>query len=536
MELEEDKILYKEFLAGNNLAFDTLMGKYRTNLVYFIFKYVRSLDVAEDIFQDVMLYVLEKKEQYNFDYSFKAYLYMIAKSRAINYVKEHQKRNIVGINESTFVEEKLLEDIVENKERKNTLSIIINGLSPEYKMVVYLCMIEELSYEEAGAIMGKTVGQIKNLVHRARVKLRKKLLEEKLVEIRNNKTIKLFVSILILIFITASVVYAITNYMNNKKRATLTPSFIGEVSNMDFNTLWIGSFQLAWNELKDIEGQDIEFEEDNTKLLEALNKSTFSKDMISEDSYYVKVGKTTENLKNEIENDLLKRNFNNDLLDRVDFSEDFNSYTLYSIINKEFEFLQPFDRLPDNYFGDNREQKVKYFGVNTDSDTKLLENFEIIFHDNNESFAVKLLTKTNEELLLLKTEQTGSFSQLYAYLEENTKKYDGRKELQEGDTLYVPYIEIDTIINYDELCGKFIKGTKGAYIQSALQNAKFYLNEKGGKLSSEASVVEATLLAYMYPLDFDFNSTFYIFMKEKDKVEPYMALKVDNIDILVEEG
>ena len=40
----------------------------------------------------------------------------------------------------------------------------------------------------------------------------------------------------------------------------------------------------------------------------------------------------------------------------------------------------------------------------------------------------------------------------------------------------------------------------------------------------------------MYPLDFDFNSTFYIFMKEKDKVEPYMALKVDNIDILVEEG
>ena len=87
MELEEDKILYKEFLAGNNLAFDTLMGKYRTNLVYFIFKYVRSLDVAEDIFQDVMLYVLEKKEQYNFDYSFKAYLYMIAKSRAINYVK-----------------------------------------------------------------------------------------------------------------------------------------------------------------------------------------------------------------------------------------------------------------------------------------------------------------------------------------------------------------------------------------------------------------------------------------------------------------
>ena len=35
---------------------------------------------------------------------------------------------------------------------------------------------------------------------------------------------------------------------------------------------------------------------------------------------------------------------------------------------------------------------------------------------------------------------------------------------------------------------------------------------------------------------FYFNKPFVIFMKETDKLEPYFALKVDNIDVLVEDN
>ena len=116
--MKEDKILYKKFLSGNEEAFDKLIIKYKNNLIYFITRYVKSLEIAEDIFQDVVLYILENKEKYDFKYSFKTYLYMIAKSRAINYVKKTSK--IVELDDD-IKEEKLLEEIVCSNERKEKM-------------------------------------------------------------------------------------------------------------------------------------------------------------------------------------------------------------------------------------------------------------------------------------------------------------------------------------------------------------------------------------------------------------------------------
>ena len=91
MNLDEDKILYKEFLDGNMEAFEKLTTKYKTNLTYFIYKYVKNEEIAEDIYQDIIIYLLSKKEIYNFKYSFKTFLYIIAKSRALNYIREQNK-------------------------------------------------------------------------------------------------------------------------------------------------------------------------------------------------------------------------------------------------------------------------------------------------------------------------------------------------------------------------------------------------------------------------------------------------------------
>ena len=73
MENEKDKELYMNFLQGDMSALEKLIIKYKKNLTYFIFSYVKNMDLAEDIFQNVIVYILEKKEQYNFNYSFNNY-------------------------------------------------------------------------------------------------------------------------------------------------------------------------------------------------------------------------------------------------------------------------------------------------------------------------------------------------------------------------------------------------------------------------------------------------------------------------------
>lgn len=123
--MEEDKKLYKEFLNGNEEAFSRIVDKYKNNIIYFITRYVKNIEIAEDIFQDVILYILENKDKYDFRYSLKTYLYTIAKSRALNYLKKNEK--IVELEDS-YKDEQLIEDIIFSNERKEKIWKAINKL------------------------------------------------------------------------------------------------------------------------------------------------------------------------------------------------------------------------------------------------------------------------------------------------------------------------------------------------------------------------------------------------------------------------
>lgn len=86
-----DLKLYKKFINGDKQAFDAIVLKYRKNLIAFIMRYVKKIDVAEDLSQDTFLYMLINQNEYDFKYTLKTYLYTIAKCRAINYLKSSKK-------------------------------------------------------------------------------------------------------------------------------------------------------------------------------------------------------------------------------------------------------------------------------------------------------------------------------------------------------------------------------------------------------------------------------------------------------------
>lgn len=280
----------------------------------------------------------------------------------------------------------------------------------------------------------------------------------------------------------------------------------------------------------------VEFEDGNSMLVDELNKRTFTKDMLSKDDYYIKVGKTSPKLKEEIKNELSQKfNINvSNVLDEIDFENDTNAimgYTVYSMLMKNFEFIVPFDKLGGFRFDDS-EGYVEYFGINNASDESLNQNVEVLFYNNQNDFAVKLKTKENEELILYMNETYTSFNDMYNEIEEKSKNYSGDKTFNQSDELKIPYINVDTIINYDELCGKIIKDTDQMYISNAIQNVKFTLNEKGGNLLSEATVVSEYNSLAENARFFNFTKPFVLFMKEENKSKPYFSLKVDNVNIL----
>ena len=63
------------------------------------------------------------------------------------------------------------------KEQIDELRHAMDMIKDEYREVLYLLYFEDMKYEEAGRIMGKSVSQITNLAHRAKKSI-KKLLEK----------------------------------------------------------------------------------------------------------------------------------------------------------------------------------------------------------------------------------------------------------------------------------------------------------------------------------------------------------------------
>ena len=120
--------------------------------------------------------MLIHKENYDFEYSLKTYLFTIAKSKSLNYLKREKK--IVQINENDIYDMQTLEERVFLNERKNNLKQAIKKLKPEYQNAVYLADIEELSYKEIGKIMQKSESGIKVLIYRARKSLEEILRKE----------------------------------------------------------------------------------------------------------------------------------------------------------------------------------------------------------------------------------------------------------------------------------------------------------------------------------------------------------------------
>lgn len=176
---ETDKILYQNFLSGDLLAFDKLMSKYRKSVFCFINSYVKNYDVAEDLAQDVFVYILIKRENYDFKYSMKTYLFTIARSRSLNYLKRTKNIQFEDYykNES-LTSNSYVEEIFMNNEQKFELYDAIFKLNYNQRTVLYLSDLEGLSHAEISKTIGKSISETKMILYRARKNLRKLLEKE----------------------------------------------------------------------------------------------------------------------------------------------------------------------------------------------------------------------------------------------------------------------------------------------------------------------------------------------------------------------
>lgn len=167
----DEKKLYQDFLNGNIRAFDEIVYTYKNGLIAFIARYVKDLEIAEDISQEVFVDIYINKEKYNFKFSLKTYLYTIGKYKAIDYLKK--MKIYETLDNLQLVNEKNTEDEILLYESNVNVINTLKKLKKNYEIAVYLADIENLSYKEIAKITKSTVPQVKVTIHRARKALKR---------------------------------------------------------------------------------------------------------------------------------------------------------------------------------------------------------------------------------------------------------------------------------------------------------------------------------------------------------------------------
>jgi RNA polymerase sigma-70 factor (ECF subfamily) len=180
----EDALLVKRAQQGDQHAFAALVDKYQSKVYGIIYRICGDTEDVQDLGQDVFLRALAalRKFQYHGEASFRTWLYRIAVNACINDLRRRKRRQKVeapSLDEQVSVGEGSVEraipdcsqmphEVAERRETQQFVYRLLQMLSPHHRAVLTLVDLQQLSYEEAAAALGCSLGTLKSRLSRAR--------------------------------------------------------------------------------------------------------------------------------------------------------------------------------------------------------------------------------------------------------------------------------------------------------------------------------------------------------------------------------
>ena len=164
---------YRRYLDGDETAFALVQEEYFDPLTFFIHRYVHDVSAAEDLAIDSLVELIVHKHRYRFQQPLKTYLFSIGRHKALDYIRRRNRIRMVSLEESGDPEdEKSLEADLLASQRQRAVNTALKQLPEQMQIAIHLVYFEELSYEDAGKVMGKSKKQVDNLLYRGKAMLR----------------------------------------------------------------------------------------------------------------------------------------------------------------------------------------------------------------------------------------------------------------------------------------------------------------------------------------------------------------------------
>jgi RNA polymerase sigma factor (sigma-70 family) len=189
-----DYDLILRFIGGEQLCFEQLIHRHKNKIFAYISLYIRDQALAEDIFQDTVLKVIQsvKSGKYSDNGKFLSWVMRIAHNLIIDHFRRIKQMNTISndnyesdlFNSKSFAEDNIEDDMIKQQIHKDIRNMI-SSLPDDQREVVILRHYAGLSFKEIAEITDVSINTALGRMRYALINMRK-LMEEKKISLTLN--------------------------------------------------------------------------------------------------------------------------------------------------------------------------------------------------------------------------------------------------------------------------------------------------------------------------------------------------------------
>jgi RNA polymerase sigma factor (sigma-70 family) len=169
-----DEAVLIETAKKDTKAFGQLYRLYVQPIFRYLYSRIGSLPEAEDATAQTFLAALEALNRYRDDGHFAAWLFAIARKKAMDHFRSQRRQVPLEKAEHIPLQADLLQHVIQS-EQNAALSKLINSLAEDERELIRLRYIAELSFSEIGRLLNRSEDAVKKSLYRLLARLQSQL-------------------------------------------------------------------------------------------------------------------------------------------------------------------------------------------------------------------------------------------------------------------------------------------------------------------------------------------------------------------------
>jgi len=165
---DDDRPLIERVRKGDQDAARTLYERYFDRIYNYVYARLGRAEDAEDLAIDTMTRSLTRLDQFQDQgVAFSSWVYKIAHNATIDHYRRHGKVTLVSLEQATLPQSADPSELAVEQLSNEDLRIALRALTDEQQQVLILRFFQDLTAAQVAGIMGKSVGAVQALQHRA---------------------------------------------------------------------------------------------------------------------------------------------------------------------------------------------------------------------------------------------------------------------------------------------------------------------------------------------------------------------------------